>query len=467
MKPLLAIALGLLLPALAQASGFRESMREGAVRRARYAKSRDPRDLEVALTAYSRAAALAPRGRAAAPWLARARLLLEHRADKSAAIAALREITRRYPRAREARTAKRLLRLLRAFDVARPATRVVAVREETSPAATRIVVELDGALEKLPAPLALAPLDHVRLKLAGVRAPKSLLGARPGRGLASRIRLRKHGRGLLLDAQTRSPVRARVFHLTAPHRLVVDLSAPEAVPPDAGPAPPARAFLPRRVVIDPGHGGTDPGAVGRRTRLREKDVTLRIARRLQALFRKVGVEALLTREGDETVALRDRTAFANDLRADLFLSIHANSNPDRKRHGLETYYLDTTRDRYAKRLADRENRGGEAGDLGYILADLHTRSNVQASMQLAGRVLRATVEHLSIRYEDIVDHGVKPALFYVLLGAKMPAILIETSYLTNARDERRLRRDAYLQRLAEGIFLGVRRFALGATLARR
>jgi N-acetylmuramoyl-L-alanine amidase len=447
-------------------------LRSGRAYASLYAREKAPRDLESALSALVRAAAVAPGGRTAAVALMqRARLLLEHRPDKTEARAALTQLLHQYPQSAEARTARRLLLLLRAFDPTRRARNVVAVREEVGPASTRIVIELDGALRELPVPVAHAPLDRVRVPLLGVRAPKALLAAREGRGLASRIRLHKLRKGLLLDATLRQSAQARVFHLSEPSRLVIDLAVPESPPASAAtpaPSPPVRAPLLQRVVIDPGHGGKDSGALGRMSRLREKDVALSIALKLAALLRAIGVEALLTRDGDETLALRERTAFANERGADLFLSIHVNSNPDPSRHGLETYYLDTTRDRYAARLAKRENdAGGDRSDLQYILADLHTQSNVQTSMQLAGHILRAAVQHLSGRHADIAEHGVKPALFYVLLGAKMPAVLVETSYLTNARDEKRLQDDAYLQRLAEGIFLGVRRFVLGSKVAMR
>jgi N-acetylmuramoyl-L-alanine amidase len=461
-------------PALSRTPGAGDTIRAARAHAARFLATRQARDLKAALDAYARAAAKAPPGRAAAALLARARLLLEHRADKGEAHAALRDLVRRAPRSREARTARRLLRLLRAFDPKRWARRVAGLRLETGPAATRLVVELDGVLRELPAPLAAAPLDRVRVKLPRLTADRSLLGDRPGEGVVDRVRLRRWRGGLLLDAALRRPAVTRVFYLRNPHRLVLDLGEPPvsaqaiaaAAPPPPGTREAPLGHLLKRVVIDPGHGGRDPGAIGRRTRLREKDVTLRIARRLQALLRKVGVEALLTREEDKTASLRERTTFANERGADLFVSLHANSNPDRNRHGIETYYLDTTRDRYAQRLARRENRaGGAPDDLQLILADLNTRSNTRASMQLAGQVLRATVEHVSARYPGTVGHGAKPALFYVLLGARMPAILVETSYLTHPRDEARLREDAYLQRIAEGIFLGIRRFTLGKALA--
>lgn len=441
-------------------------------------RSREAADLEAALRVYVRASALAPRAKVSAPLLRRARLLLEHRADKSEAHAALTEIVKDHGRGADARTARRLLKLLRAFEPARAASRVVSIREERGPASTRIVVELDGALKRIPTPIAAAPLDKVRIPLPVKDLPKALREKRPGRGVVRYTSLRRFQDGALFEVAVREPVRTRVFYLRSPHRVVIDVAtlgpaeraeaarASPAAPVDLGPSTAALGSLVRRVVIDPGHGGKDPGALGRRSKLREKDVTLAISKRLAALLRRTGVEVTLTREDDDTLSLSQRTQLANEKGADLFVSVHVNSNPDQKRHGLETYYLDTTRDAYARRLAERENQaGGEVKSLDFILADLHQKSNVQSSMRLAGQVLRASVQHLSGRYAEIVGHGVKPAMFYVLLGAKMPSILVETSYLTNARDEKRMRDGAYLQRIAEGIFLGIRRFALGARVA--
>jgi N-acetylmuramoyl-L-alanine amidase len=215
----------------------------------------------------------------------------------------------------------------------------------------------------------------------------------------------------------------------------------------------------RRVVIDPGHGGTDPGAIGRRG-THEATITLAIAQKLRRHLENLGLEVLLTRETDTTVSLEERTAFANERRADLFLSIHCNAAENRKLRGVETYTLNLNSDRYAMRLAARENAGSErsVGDLQLILADLATKANTDDSVRLAAAIHRETVSRLSGKWKDVKDLGTKQALFFVLLGARMPAVLLETSFLSHPEEEARLRTAAYQEEIARGIAAGVRRF---------
>lgn len=216
----------------------------------------------------------------------------------------------------------------------------------------------------------------------------------------------------------------------------------------------------KRVVIDAGHGGHDPGAIGR-SGAREKDITLRIARKVaQRLRKELGMQVILTRDKDVYLPLEQRTAIANAAHADLFISIHCNSSPNRRIHGVETYHLNITDDKYAIRLAARENRDSEKsiGDLEFILADLAMKSNVDDSARLSRLVQGNVVGELREHYPNIKDLGVKHALFYVLIGAKMPAILVETSFLSNKTEEKRLVSSKYQERLADGVVQGVRSF---------
>jgi N-acetylmuramoyl-L-alanine amidase len=208
----------------------------------------------------------------------------------------------------------------------------------------------------------------------------------------------------------------------------------------------------RRVIIDAGHGGHDTGAIGPKG-TREKDVALIIAKKLAARLEASGLEVLLTRDDDTFVKLEDRTRFANRQKGDLFISVHCNAAPTKTMRGIETYTLNTSSNRYSIRLAARENSTTErgVGDLQYILADLATKANTGESAHLAERVQRSLVRNLSGSYKGVKDLGTKEALFFVLLGAKMPAILVETSFLSHPEEEERLADPEYQQSVADSI----------------
>ena len=208
----------------------------------------------------------------------------------------------------------------------------------------------------------------------------------------------------------------------------------------------------RRVVIDAGHGGHDSGAIGP-TGLEEKDVTLKIALQVAKKLEAAGLEVFLTRDDDTFVRLEDRAQFANQRKGDLFVSIHCNAAPNKTLRGIETYTLNTSADRYSIRLAARENATSERGvsDLQFILADLATKANTEESSRLARRVQKSLVKDLSAQHKGIRDLGTKEALFFVLLGARMPAILVETSFLSHPEEEKLLRDDGYQSEVAASI----------------
>jgi N-acetylmuramoyl-L-alanine amidase len=244
----------------------------------------------------------------------------------------------------------------------------------------------------------------------------------------------------------------------------------EATPPTPAPAPRMRRARDRpKIVLDPGHGGDDPGAQGYAI---EKDVTLDLARRLAHLLRtRLHAEVVLTRDEDQTLALKDRTARANAEDADLFVSIHANANETGRLRGVETYYLDNSTDHGTLRLAKLENgldllrpKNGEAS-LRYILSDLVQVGKLDDSVRLARSVQRGLVDRLRARYPGIVDLGVKRGPFYVLVGAYMPCVLVETAFLTHPVEGRRLARKDYRDEVAQGLYGGIARFV--ADLSRR
>ncbi len=215
----------------------------------------------------------------------------------------------------------------------------------------------------------------------------------------------------------------------------------------------------RRVIIDAGHGGHDTGAIGP-TGVREKDVALAVVLKLKDKLEALGLEVVLTRDDDTFVALEQRTRIANKEHGDLFISIHCNAAPSKNLRGVETYTLNTSSNRYSVRLAARENATTERGinDLQYILADLATKANTGESQRLAESVQRSLIRGLSKEYKGIRDLGTKEALFVVLLGAKMPSILVETSFLSNPEDEQRLASEAYQQALADNVAEAVESF---------
>lgn len=217
-----------------------------------------------------------------------------------------------------------------------------------------------------------------------------------------------------------------------------------------------------RVVIDAGHGGHDTGAIGP-SGIKEKDITLQLAQRVKAKLNAElpDIEVIMTREDDRTLALQDRTNTANSTAADLFISIHCNASPIKRVRGVETYYLNITHDRYAMRLAARENAelgDGSISDLDFILADLAMKSNVDDSVRLGRSVQGAMMKKLHRHWPDVPDLGLKHALFYVLMGNRMPSILVETSFLSNKTEERRLASPEYQEAIADGVVDGVRAF---------
>jgi N-acetylmuramoyl-L-alanine amidase len=219
----------------------------------------------------------------------------------------------------------------------------------------------------------------------------------------------------------------------------------------------------RRIIVDPGHGGLDPGAIGP-TGLREKDVTLAISRRLEQRLRHAGFEVVMTRSDDRYVALEERTAIANARRGDLLVSIHANANPRRSLAGVESWVLNVADDRYATRLAARENgvnadEAASQADARRILTDLGARSATDSSRRLALQVQREITGSVREKVGEVQDLGVKSALFYVLVGARMPAVLVETAFISNRREEQRLASARYQDEVAGAVARAVVAFA--------
>jgi N-acetylmuramoyl-L-alanine amidase len=217
-----------------------------------------------------------------------------------------------------------------------------------------------------------------------------------------------------------------------------------------------------RIIIDPGHGGRDYGAPGYLKGVHEKDVALQISRRLaKKIGRELECQVFLTRSSDRFLTLEERTAIANTKNADLFISIHTNSHKDRRASGIETYFLNLATDDEAIRVAAIENATStkNISDLQNILYDLVQNAKINESSRLAGHVQGSMIKHLKRqRYSRINDKGVKQAPFYVLLGAQMPAVLVETSFISNPRECKRLVNPKYQERLCEAIVQGIKQY---------
>ncbi len=216
------------------------------------------------------------------------------------------------------------------------------------------------------------------------------------------------------------------------------------------------------IVIDPGHGGKDAGAVGHK-RYREKVVVLQTSKKIRDILVKRGYTVYMTRNGDDFVKLRKRTRFANKKKADLFLSIHANSVPKRNRnkaHGIETYFLSTNRSERSMRVAATENVDIGKMEKGGMQDALHlmNREKILASNKLAIDMQQNMLASVREKYKDVSDNGVRSGPFWVLVGAQMPAVLIELGFISHPREATRMVDHRYQQKLAIGIANGVDRY---------
>ena len=219
----------------------------------------------------------------------------------------------------------------------------------------------------------------------------------------------------------------------------------------------------RRIVIDPGHGGHDPGAVGQ-SGLQEKDVVLSIGLKLrEKLQKELGLDVVMTRSTDVFIPLEERTAIANKVGADLFVSIHANAAPNRNASGIETYYLNLAKTEKVAQLAAKENGTSleKVSTLQAILFDLMANYKLNDSAHLAEEVQRALHKTIKSDYPDTRSLGVKQGPFYVLVGATMPSILVETAFISNSNEEAHLKDPAFHTLAADGILDGIRGYIAG------
>jgi N-acetylmuramoyl-L-alanine amidase len=353
-------------------------------------------------------------------------------------------------------------------------TTIQNLRTASAPGWTRLVLDLDSKAR---------PNRHPQLQAEGVtiEIPNTTLSRSVRAKLASG-KVPKHfvitqnsERSVAVSLLTGSFQSYKMFTLANPNRLVIDvvptrepLTAPLVdLPTNRGiplPTPPQpaqpRAKSLKTIVIDPGHGGRDPGARGQRG-TEEKDITLKVALKLrQLLSKQPGIRVLMTREDDQFVELEDRAKFANGQEANLFVSIHVNSHPQRSVKGIEIYHFGEAKDQRALEVAAREN-GTPLNSTGvgweYLVADLLTAKKIEESLELAWTAKEAIMTNLNGHYA-LVDHGVKTAPFYVLRFTSMPSILAEIAYISNNAEEDLLRSDLFTTHVAEGLMEGINSF---------
>jgi N-acetylmuramoyl-L-alanine amidase len=336
-------------------------------------------------------------------------------------------------------------------------TRVVV--ELTRPVSTRVVhLAENRAADKT---------ERLYLDLPGFWVGRDYeAGIEVGDGLLRSVRL---GQNTLTKTRVVIDVekydRHRLMVLTHPDRVVIDVYGNSK----SGSSPYPMPGNVQTVIIDPGHGGKDPGAIGVGG-LREKDVTLRLSRVLVKRLEAKGFLVVLTRKSDKFVSLEERTAIAEANHGDVFISLHANAAPRRSVNGIETYYPDKNHERHSLRVAMRENgvTREQLDDLQRTLAKLRIAELSPRSAQLASFVQTQLTQKLPSRYGKIQDLGAKKGPFYVLFLSNMPAILVETGFLTNRKEAKRLRSSEYLESVASQIAVGLERYRdAGNKIARR
>lgn len=351
---------------------------------------------------------------------------------------------------------------------------------------TRLVLDLDGNVQ--PTSSETRNNTEFQLELPNTRILKKALSNTTAKSFPVNLIIYRTAKGALhLSIPTKPWKRYKWYVLQKPPRIVLDLypapshnptvvtRAKSAAKPSVKPSvipkaptppvivsPPVASFTHKEmiIVLDPGHGGKDPGALGRKG-TREKDIVLKISNYLRDLLtKKTKAKVLMTRKSDVFVELEDRATFANQQKADIFVSIHINSHPKKTIKGLELYHFGEASDPRALEVAAREN-GTPLEDNGpawqFILADKLHDKKIEDSQEFAWTTKKALVKFLKPFYK-IKDHGVKTAPFFVLRMTTMPAILAEIAFISNPTEEKLLKSSTYQKRMAQGIFEGIQSY---------
>lgn len=418
------------------------------------------------------------------------------------------DILRRYPKGDHIRKSRALLKILPprskpavvvapAPVVSSSATQINAIRHWTDDNHTRVVIELNRSpqfkVNTLPASQKDNSSARLYLDIFGAKTARSLANSLSvNQGVVKKIRVGVNKRNTRIVCDLTELTRYSVIELQNPSRIVIDIARHKGAilttnqpqietTPQVGKqdistvlsqvseSQPMRIHLPDvttkskgtlRIVVDAGHGGKDPGAIGP-NKLYEKDVVLKLAKKLASLLRsRLKCEVLMTRDRDVYIPLRQRTAYANEVEADLFISIHANASTNKKVFGIECFYLNFSKNDKAVAVAARENGMSikEMGDLELILFDMMANAKINESSRLATEIQTSLVSTLSKRYSNIKDMGVRQGPFHVLLGATMPSVLVEVAFISNKMEAKRLNSSVYRERAASGIVTGVENY---------
>lgn len=373
-----------------------------------------------------------------------------------------------------------------------PKAHLTGLRTWSNPDYTRIAVILDREVKfshhRLRQDRSGALPERIYIDIEGVRIAPGVRDIPIGDGLLKTARVgqyRPDVARVVLDIENIREF--KIFPLSDPFRIIIDVKGERkteisrldesisAARPEPATAreplveerriPPGKVKTGkvRRIVVDPGHGGHDPGAMGP-DGAQEKDVVLAIGLQLAGKLRdELGVDVVMTRSTDVFIPLEERTAIANKMNADLFVSIHANASLNRAAAGIETYYLNLAKTEKAKMVAARENNTSleKVGLLQTILFDLMANSKINDSARMAEEVQKALYSKVSRKHGEARNLGVKQGPFYVLVGATMPSILVETAFISNEREAELLKDREYQETTANGILDGIRNYIKG------
>ena len=494
-------------------SAYAEAFRFGLELLAKPESQRTFPDYRKAVSLYRRVVELDAAPEIAADSLYAVATLYDRMADRAPqgeyrreAVRAYRRLAREHPQSRHRRAAldraaqlETAARRRAPVPVSKPLAVVSEIRYRASENYTRVVIQLDREVqfEKQ----VLQSPDRIYFDLAGTRPGPDLNGRTISVDgvFLKRIRVARNQPEVVRVVLDYHKIRDHtMFALFEPFRIVIDThghgsrrtakttrefstARPAHPTPSTAPVrrkpPETRRAAKRspqedltltrvlglkvgRVVVDPGHGGHDPGAIGPGG-LREKDLVLSIARRLKPLLEeRLGTQVIMTRDDDRFIPLEERTAIANQHQADLFISIHGNSSRGRRATGAETFYLNFARSASAQEVATRENAASQrtVGELEDLVRQITKGTHNAESRKLAGVVQTHLFSGIKKHRRPYLNRGVKTAPFIVLMGASMPSILTEVGFISNPDEERFLTTAQNHQRVAEALFEGVKQY---------